>query len=490
MNLNEKKLKLQYKAKNFIEKMTLKVDAEPDIEKAFSIAEWIARFLVMNSCGIYRFDDLEEMLARRLPEPPRQNLLPTKQEIHIASEVYAHGGHTRMIQNLLDSADCDADVLLIRGNEGQSSILKTHEGGVIQLDATSNVERACQIMKNVVNYKNIFIHIHPEDIVSAAALKRVRPELKNSQIIFVNHADHTFSLGFASADIIFEISSYGWALRGRRGTEKISSFIGIPLTPRQAVAVSSARKNLILSGGDAYKFKPMAGESFQKNIRFLLLSNEALNAVIVGPRWHDYWWWSLKLEFGERLKLMAKLPYKDYVDCLTMCSVYLDSYPVTGGTAFTEALIKGCNVAGMAGPINGYGMADKLKSQNIFELNKFAQKIEVQHPDAIKQEETIRKQAVIFHSPVAVRQRISQTIKTGEMHPLAFSVEIPSSDPWFDMLWVKSAKITVPGFSNALQVIAVIPVLLAPLFQSFGLLRIQFFQLFLKAAYSLAMKNK
>ena len=490
MNLNEKKIKLQYKAKKFIEKMALKVDAEPDIEKAFSIAEWIARFLVMNSCGIYRFDDLEEMLARRLPEPLQQNLLPTRQEIHIASEVYTHGGHTRLIQNLLDSADCDADVLLIRGNEGRSSVFKTHDGGVIQLDATSNVERACQIMKHVVNYKNIFIHIHPEDIVSAAALKRIRPELKNSQIIFVNHADHTFSLGLASADIIFEISSYGWALRGKRGTEKISSFIGIPLTPRQAVAVSSAKKNLILSGGDAYKFKPMAGENFQKNIKFLLLSNKALNAVIVGPRWQDYWWWSLKLQFGERLKLNTKLPYKDYVDCLAMCSVYLDSYPLTGGTAFTEALIKGCNVAGMAGSINGYGMADELKSQNIFKLNKFVQKIEVQHPDAMKQQETIRKQAVIFHSPIAVRQRISQTINTGKMHPLAFSAVTSTSDPWFDLLWIKRARITVPGFSNALQVTAVIPILLTPLFKSFSLLHVQFFQLFLKAAYSLVMKKK
>lgn len=485
-----KKFRLQQNARNFIQKMAFEVRSEPNMEKAFSMAEWIARFLVMNSCGMYRFDDLEEGLAQRLPEPPLQNPLLLKQEIHIATEIYVHGGHTRLIQNLLDTAGCDADVLLISDKAGQQSVLNIYEGKLIRLDAISSVERACQIMKHVVNYKNIFVHIHPEDIISAAALKRLKPALKNSKIIFVNHADHTFSLGLASADIVFEISSYGWALRSKRETEKISSFIGIPLTQRQKGAVFAAKKNLILSGGDAYKFKPAAGRSFQKSIKFLLLSNKSLNAVIVGPRWHDYWWWPLKLQFGKRLDLKKKLPYKDYIEYLAICSVYMDSYPVTGGTAFTEALTKGCNVAGLVGPINGYGVADEIKSQNIFDLNKFVQKIIVHHPDTIEQEEAIRKQAIIFHSPGAVRRRISQTVNTGKMHPLAFSVEILGSEPWFDLLWIKSAKIRVPGFSNALQVADVLPVILIPLLQSFGFLRVQIFQLFSKAVYSLVIKNK
>lgn len=484
------KFLLQEKARKFIEKMTLQISCESDINRAFSIAEWIGRFLAMNSCGIYRFDDLEEMLAGRLPEPPEQNLLLVKQEIHIASEIYAHGGHTRLIQNLLDSAVCGADVLVVRRGLIRPSILKTDNGRVIFLDAASSVERACEIMRKLVNYKNIFVHIHPDDIVSAAALKRLKPKLGNSKVIFVNHADHIFSLGLASADIVFEISSYGWALRGRRKTEGISSFIGIPLTPNRTAAVSLARKSLILSGGEAYKFKPEVGASIQESIRFLLRANHSLNAVIVGPRWHNYWWWSLRLEFGKRLELRAKLPYKDYVDYLAICSIYLDSYPVTGGTAFTEALIKGCSVAGMVGPVNGYGVADELKSKSIFELNELVQKIEVQHLGTIEQQAFTRERAVVFHSLAAIRKRVSQTLNAGVIHPLAFAVEIPGSEPWFDLLWLEGSKVTMPGFSNALQVGAVLPILLVPLYQSFGLLRARFLQICLKAVYRLVVKGR
>ena len=47
-----KKFRLQKNARNFIQKMAFEVRNEPNMEKAFSMAEWIARFLVMNSCGM------------------------------------------------------------------------------------------------------------------------------------------------------------------------------------------------------------------------------------------------------------------------------------------------------------------------------------------------------------------------------------------------------------------------------------------------------
>lgn len=491
MNFGEKnRFLLRGKTRKFIEKMTWQVSRESDADRAFSIAEWIGRFLAMNSCGIYRFDDLEQILAGRLPKPPEQNPFLMKQEIHLASEIYTHGGHTRLIQNLLDSAGGDADVLVVRQSVISPSILKVDKGRVIPLSAVSSVEQAWEIMNNLVSYRNIFVHIHPDDIVSAAALKRLKPVLKNSKIIFVNHADHLFSFGLASADIVFEISSYGWALRGRRKTEEISSFIGIPLMPSQTVDVSLARRSLIVSGGDAYKFKPTAGASIQKNIKFLLRSNHSLNAVIIGPCWYNYWWWSLRLEFGKRLALRARLPYKAYVDYLATCSVYLDSYPVTGGTAFTEALTRGCNVAGMIGPISGYGVADELKSKNIFELNELVQRIEAQHPETIERQAFARERAIAFHSSAAIRKRISQTLDIGVMHPLPFSAEIPGSEPWFDILWLDGSKVTMPGFSSVLQVGAVLPIVLVSSSQSFGLLRARFFQIFLKAAYSLAVKGR
>ena len=221
---------LQTMTKQFAGLMLLSIQEERDIERAIMIAEWLARFLAMNSCGIYRLDALEEGISRRLPKPPTLANAEQKLELHIASEVYRYGGHTRLIQTLLNSSVCGGDVLLTRrGGIPAVSILNISNGELIFLEATTGVGQACEIMEVASRYKHVFIHIHPDDIVASSALRNMSEMSNHPKFIFVNHADHTFSLGLGSADVVFELSSYGWGLRGKRGTESISSFIGIPI---------------------------------------------------------------------------------------------------------------------------------------------------------------------------------------------------------------------------------------------------------------------
>ena len=73
------------------------------------------------------------------------------------------------------------------------------------------------------------LHIHPNDVACAVAVrfaKRLHPAI---EVCFINHADHVFSVGIGAADRVFEISTYGWGLRPMRGTEATSSFIGLPI---------------------------------------------------------------------------------------------------------------------------------------------------------------------------------------------------------------------------------------------------------------------
>ena len=43
--------------------------------------------------------------------------------------------------------------------------------------------------------------------------------------------------------------------------------------------------------------------------------------------------------------------------------VYVDSFPITGGTAFPEALLNGKLVAALKNPFQGYSPVDELGSE-------------------------------------------------------------------------------------------------------------------------------
>lgn len=470
------------KTNNFIQAILSKINSESELEKAMAISEWLARFLAMNSCGVYRFDQIERTIGIRLEVHPQDFPDLLRDEIHIASEIYPHGGHTRIIQNLIVANTGNSDVLLTRQAPIKSKILDIPRGDLIELNCRTQPQRACELIKILAHYRRIYIHIHPDDIVAASALIRYKSTNIHSKIIFVNHADHLFSLGLASADIVYEISIYGWNLRKQRKTEAISSFIGIPIIGTYRASVGTRSRGLIFSGGDAYKFKPGGSHSFQKNLKLIMLAHPDVNAIIVGPRWYDYWWWPIRLRLGKRLKIRAKVPHSKYLEYLGLCSVYLDSYPVTGGTAFTESLISGCSVAGLMGPTNGYGFADNLKSESLSSLLQKVDELGNHDASALNAEAKVRDGAIEFHNPVNVYIRACHSIQTGVLLQPPFSITSNNTLPWFEEIWMARGKPTLPGFRNLDQVKEIFPSVALSAVKFFGLFRPSV-TLFSKATY-------
>ena len=209
--------------------------AKEDINEAFAVSEWLATYLWENASGIYRLDQLEETLVAKLElklNDCMMTSIPLPGELHVATELYRSGGHTPLAANLIRSSHSAVDVLLTRMEDVQlaADLLQVPNDRIRSAGTVGDMPlRVKALVEVMLQYDRVILHIHPNDVACAVAVrfaKRLRPAI---QVCFINHADHVFSVGIGAADRVFEVSAYASSLRADRRTEAISSFIGLPI---------------------------------------------------------------------------------------------------------------------------------------------------------------------------------------------------------------------------------------------------------------------
>lgn len=445
---------------SFVARIEQRILASEDVNFALRLAQWLARFLTANFCGIYQFEEIEHLLAQKIHVDLPQ-AINREDCVHVASEVYPYGGHTRLMRNLL-STDLKADrrVVLTRPADpsNAASILDVQPDHIRICRESSERDRVIELAALLIQYRVIVLHIHPDDVIAAVAIAVAKSAQPDLAVHFVNHSDHTFSAAIGHADIVFEVSGYGWSLRAARGTESRSTYLGIPLVVRQQ-ASSTPVPGRLLTGGSAYKYRPSGPRSLPRVLRTLMKREDAIQVVAIGPRVADFWWWPLKLCYPSRLTRHARIPHEEYVQQLASCSVYVDSYPVTGGTGFTEALIAGADVAGVRGGPNGYGLADALRSKNAGEFMDSTIRLLCRDPDALARQAEVRRRARELHAIDAVRARFTSALETGNlMQP---PQELLCEDYEFDFRteWNKRTRAVCAGFAGRRE-LGLLPTLL------------------------------
>lgn len=411
------------KVERFVARLLALIERESDLDAAARMAEWLALYLWENPCGLYRCDRLEELILSRCAQHGAHAPVltaPSDGELHVASQVFRAGGHTPLMRFLIHGSSRPVAVALTRMTsvDEVASILDVGSDQV--LAATGELgpqERMDALVTIMLRYQRVVLHLHPDDVLAAVAVrlaKRFRPGL---QVCLVNHADHVFSVGIGVADRVLEISAYGWSLRHKRGTVGQSSFIGLPI-PRpiqqRPDAQLPAGGQYILTGGAAYKFKPIGSMSLPFALGRLLAAAPALNLKAIGPGGGDWWWWPLRLRFGKRVELVKAVPKDQYRQYLMGCALYVDSYPWLGGTAFPEALMSGCRVAGLHGVAWGYSHADVMRSDDVASFVRDALALVNGEPSALARLDAERERCIRYHDPAQVRARMDQALDRGQ----------------------------------------------------------------------------
>lgn len=349
------------------------IEVEPRLERALELARHYGNFCWSMNVGIFDNPELERSLARRLKAEAgsfKRSDLDQRDALHVVSEPYLTGGHTRLMEKLAGMHDSRPDLMITRASESAVvERLSTHFSSIHRADAISQeIERIHYMVGVMAVYQRIVLSLHPDDIAAVLACILAK-EVSGARIFLVNHADHGFTFGSAAADVYFELSSYGRRVDEKKSIVGQKSFLGIPLAHavsnqgREASAPRADAGLLFLSAGSDTKFKPRRGADIRPLIATLLKRFPSAQFMVIGPNLlRDRWWWPLKIRFLGRLKLMRHLPFDEYAQVVKRASFYVDSHPFPGGTAFAEQLMAGQRCIGLISPFQGYSPAERLKS--------------------------------------------------------------------------------------------------------------------------------
>lgn len=372
MSISKKKL---IRIEEFINAIKLHGLSVQDDGHALSAGKAYARLLWVNPTGVYRDDDFEENLISR-HEGSFELGLPLKNKVlHLVSMPYQSGGHTRLLEKLVSLLPEESDVLVAWPFVMDACVLRVAES--VNVFCRPDGYTIAALAEILSRYDVVVLHIHPDDLMSSVAIGLARRR-RHLRVIFINHADHAFSYGLCSADIVAEVSSFGSSLSQNKRSV-VSSFLGIPVASVEfsPCRISHNRDALhIFSAGSTLKFRPSNGYSFPQLVQTILRSLPNAKMTVIGPSIKNVWWWLPKIFFPHRLKLYSVLPYKKYMELVREADIYIDSVPMGGGTALPEVRAQGIPVTGLLTGALGYTPFDEAKfSQTddlLFELKKFS----------------------------------------------------------------------------------------------------------------------
>ena len=408
----------------------------------------------MNHDGVYQDDEIEAVIEQKVLQSgsyiPPSFSGKNAGTVLIVSELYSSGGHSAVVMNWMKVFYDDGDhkLLITRSMTEKIEESLIEAGVTYHLCINQGVRLVNEILYQAENAVRIVLHIHPSDIISAIAAKILMRAGKH--IIFYNHADHVFTYGISSANTVCEVSSYGMMLNKRTGRFKNSCYLGIPINFREdqqdtSSSENSAHTSTVLSCGDSNKYAP-SNVFFGEFIDSLLLKKPNTTVLLVGPTGEESWWVDHVKRWKGKVQFLGRLDHDKYAAIMNTADVYVDSFPITGGTAFPEALINGKLVVGLQSPIQGYSPADELRVKNVEQLTDRVIKLLARDPNCMHQIEIIRERAKSNHSIEFFKKRLTRIYMNNNDAVKINNVFVDTF--WIEKHWLNNQKINLPFWTS------------------------------------------
>lgn len=268
--------------------------------------------------------------------------------LHVLTEGYPTGGHTRLARRWIERDGRQADIALtMQVNplpDGLRTAADASGGRLYDLRTAfpTFVARA-EALRRLMNRADVVVlHTHPYDTIALAAanLPGRRPP-----IVVENHADHTYWLGLGAADLVVNLrTAADTVCRERRGISA-DRLARLPLpieVPQATTSRKAVRRELGLRPSQVaavtvaaeYKTRPIWGEGFDAVLGRALTHCPDLVVFLVGVPAEGAWQ-ALQSAFPGRVRPMGVVP--EVGALYPGMDVYLDSYPISSGTSILEA---------------------------------------------------------------------------------------------------------------------------------------------------------
>ncbi len=273
--------------------------------------------------------------------------------VHVVTETYAIGGHTRLLKRWIEHAeDASHAIVLVRQHQPFDRSWVIPEGQdvpVIDLAAQKLGPLAkVTLLKGIYQAaQRVILHIHPDDACAVAAAYRAA----DAEIHFVNHADHVAWLGAGLPALFLNLRGRGTRLAvARRGlSEEACGEVLLPIsaptlidrdTARQALGFSP-RDHLLLTVASAYKFTPVGSYSLFSPLDRLLARPE-VKVMVVGAYRHHPLFARLAAQHPGQVHCAGHIPAPEMYRAAA--DIYFDSHPFGSFTSMLESAAMGTPV--------------------------------------------------------------------------------------------------------------------------------------------------
>ena len=358
--------------------------------------------------------------------------------LHVLSECYPTGGHTRVVERLLsETRENQFQDVMIVGLCTREILAKMHSyGSIVRFVKSKGVSAVIEMICLMQKYEFVLLHINPDDIVSTLAARVARE--RGTKVGLYNHADHCFSYGFKSVDVVFEVSIYGRMISQKYRQLYKWSFAGIPLNS-PSMTNEAIEGTYFLSSGPSYKYD-FGVDGVFTHILEELIPRSNKKCVLIGPAFLPYDA-SRKLHEFQKKGLLVVLPpvkHDEYIWYLKNCFAYLDSSPVTGGSALPEAALYGKPCIGLINPIMGYSPIDVIRSKSVEELVLRA--IALPASDDANEFNLVQD----VHKPSNVLKRVLNGLRGERVFDVPYNIEVEAINSNFMHLkWLENGKVSV-----------------------------------------------
>ncbi len=244
-----------------------------------------------------------------------------------------------------------------------------------------------------------------------------------------------------SVDVVCEISAYGRAVSDEFRPATPWSFAGIPLDVGAALRSDTEVQDYVLSSGPAYKYDFTDGGAFVAISKAVKQAGKKLRIIGPGTLPSNASPVLQQLVKEGAIDILPAVPHHDYVRFLRACAVYIDSAPITGGSALPEAALLGIPCLGLENPIMGYSPIDATRSTTIEDLVTRVAGLckTVSHPASTDMDGLLN-----VHSPRMVIGRIVASLSDHARFPVPYRVNRGALDTrYFKRQWIEKRQLVV-----------------------------------------------
>lgn len=304
----------------------------------------------------------------------------SKRFLHVITQAYPTGGHTRLVERLIHKApDGDQHSIIFLDQKGAipswliDAASEKNGSHIVIPQEYSVIEKATYLRDVAYRWADtVYLHIHPDDPIANLAFGVEG----GPPVILVNHSDHSFGLGYSIADLVSDGRISSQQISYDRRHVRKSGILGVPLLPvefnlskRDCKARLGIDENTIvlLSIGASYKYTPYENLDFPNAITKVLLAHEKVVMIVIGPSPSDSIWDGAIQSVQGKLRVVGVK--NDISDYYGAADIYLSSFPFGSFTAELDAALRGIPVIRPYSPISDMMVLQQYEGMNECPLN-------------------------------------------------------------------------------------------------------------------------